>query len=190
MSSCLNDSSRAGGDADLFEDQVDVGDHLGHRMLDLDARVHLDEVELAVLVEELDGADAEIVELAHGLGDGLADLVARGGIERRRGASSSTFWWRRCSEQSRSPRWMALPLPSPSTWISMWRGFCEIFLDIDRVVAERGLGFGARGRRARVASRLRCVRDLHAASAAAGRGLDQHRIADLVGDSHAPRRRR
>jgi hypothetical protein len=29
-------------------------------MLDLDAGVHLDEVELAVLVEELDGADAEI----------------------------------------------------------------------------------------------------------------------------------
>ena len=31
------------------------------------------------------------------------------------GASSSTFWWRRWSEQSRSPRWMALPLPSPNT---------------------------------------------------------------------------
>ena len=29
-------------------------------MLDLDARVHLDEIELAVLVEEFDGADAEI----------------------------------------------------------------------------------------------------------------------------------
>jgi hypothetical protein len=25
------------------------------------------------------------------------------------GASSMTFWWRRCMEQSRSPRWMALP---------------------------------------------------------------------------------
>ncbi len=67
----------AGGDADLLEDQIDVGDHLGHRMLDLDARVHLDEIELAVLVEELDGADAEIVDLAHRLGDRLADLVAR-----------------------------------------------------------------------------------------------------------------
>ena len=64
----------AGADADLLEDEVDVGDHLGHRMLDLDARVHLDEVELAVLVEELDRADAEIFDLAHRLGDGLADL--------------------------------------------------------------------------------------------------------------------
>ena len=59
----------AGGDADLLEHEVDVGDHLGHRMLDLDAGVHLDEIELAVLVEELDGADAEIFELAHRLGD-------------------------------------------------------------------------------------------------------------------------
>ena len=67
----------AGGDADLLEDQVDVGDHLGHRMLDLDAGVHLDEIELAVLVQEFDGADAEIVDVAHRLGDGFADLVAR-----------------------------------------------------------------------------------------------------------------
>ena len=55
-------------------------------MLDLDARVHLDEIELAVLVQELDRADAEILQLAHRLGDRLADLVARAGVERRRGA--------------------------------------------------------------------------------------------------------
>ena len=54
----------AGGGADLLEDQVNVGDHLGHRMLDLDARIHLDEIELAVLVEEFDGADAEIVDMS------------------------------------------------------------------------------------------------------------------------------
>ena len=70
----------AGGDADLLGDEVDIGDHLGHRMLDLNARVHLDEVELAVLVEELDGAGAEIFDLAHGFGDGLADLVAGGDV--------------------------------------------------------------------------------------------------------------
>ena len=38
------------------------------------------------------------------------------------GASSITFWWRRCTEQSRSPRWIALPWRSAKTWISMWRG--------------------------------------------------------------------
>ena len=37
----------AGGDADLFLDDVDAGDFLGDRMLDLDAGVHLDEIEFA-----------------------------------------------------------------------------------------------------------------------------------------------
>src|SRR6202008_4956658 len=76
----------AGGDANLLEHEVDVGDHLGNGMLDLDAGVHLDEIELAVLVEELDGADAEIFHLLHRLGDGEPNLLARGGVERRRGA--------------------------------------------------------------------------------------------------------
>src|SRR6476660_3105523 len=72
----------AGGDADLLEYEIDVGDHLGHGMLDLDTGVHLDEVEPAVLVEELDRADAELLQVAHRLRHGLADLVARRLVER------------------------------------------------------------------------------------------------------------
>ena len=55
----------AGGDADLRLDQVDAGDHLGHRMLDLDAGVDLDEVEVVVLIdEELDRAGVGVARLA------------------------------------------------------------------------------------------------------------------------------
>ena len=43
------------------------------------------------------------------------------------GASSSTFWCRRCTEQSRSNRWTALPWLSANTWISMWRGAVRYF---------------------------------------------------------------
>ena len=57
---------RAGGDLDLLVDDVDAGDHLGDGMLDLHARVHLDEIELSVLVEELDCPGADIAELGHG----------------------------------------------------------------------------------------------------------------------------
>src|SRR3546814_2636090 len=46
------------GDADHFLDQVDAGDHLGDRMFDLDARVHLDEIEAAIFVQEFEGAGA------------------------------------------------------------------------------------------------------------------------------------
>ena len=35
----------AGGDAQLPLDQIEAGDHLGHRMLDLEPGIHLDEVE-------------------------------------------------------------------------------------------------------------------------------------------------
>ena len=61
-------------DPDAFGDDVDPGRHLGHRMLDLDARVHLDEEERAVLDQELEGADALVADLPAGLGAARADL--------------------------------------------------------------------------------------------------------------------
>ena len=95
----------AGGDAELQLDEVDAGDQLGDGVLDLEAGVHLEEVELAVLVEELDGAGVDVVAA---LGDRHGGL-AHGGRGSRRampgaGASSMSFWWRRCAEQSRLPR--------------------------------------------------------------------------------------
>ncbi len=48
---------QAGGNAQLFPHQIQTGDQLGDRVLHLDAGVHLDEVELPILVQhELDGA--------------------------------------------------------------------------------------------------------------------------------------
>src|SRR6266550_4100499 len=43
------------------------------------------------------------------------------------GASSISFWWRRCTEQSRSHRCMTRPCVSPMSWISMWRGRARYF---------------------------------------------------------------
>ena len=45
MSDCVSRRPCARGDGDLLGDEVDAGDRLGDRMLDLDARVHLQEVE-------------------------------------------------------------------------------------------------------------------------------------------------
>ena len=45
-------------------DEVDVAEHLGHGVLDLEAGVHLDEGELAVLVEEFEGSGVAVAELA------------------------------------------------------------------------------------------------------------------------------
>ena len=54
----------AGGDADLLAHQVDAADHFRDRMLDLQAGVHFDERELAVLVQELQRAGVAVAELA------------------------------------------------------------------------------------------------------------------------------
>ena len=74
----------AGGDAHLQFDQVDAGDHLGDRVLDLQAGVHLHEEELVGTVggdDELDGAGAGVVHAARGVAGGRAD--ARPGRRRR-----------------------------------------------------------------------------------------------------------
>ena len=65
----------------------------------------------------------------------------------------------------------------------------EVFLEIDRVVAEGGLRFGPRGGE-RVRQFVGGLRDLHAAPAAAGRCLDQHREADRLARWRAPPDRR
>ena len=58
--SCVQRHLPAGRHDELPFDQVLAGDHLGHGMLDLQAGVHLHEVEGAVLVgDELDGAGAD-----------------------------------------------------------------------------------------------------------------------------------
>src|SRR5256885_17082401 len=52
---------RAGGDAELLVHEIHARHHLGHRMLDLKARVHLEEIEVALGVhEELDGARVDV----------------------------------------------------------------------------------------------------------------------------------
>src|SRR5262245_23844701 len=169
----------AGGDADLFEHEIDVGDHLGHRVLDLDARVHLDEIKLAVLVEELDRADAEIFELAHRLGDGFADGGARGLVER---GAAALFPDLLIPALQRA---VALAqMDGTAVAVAQHLDFDvarmrEIFLEIKRVVAERGLGLRARGRQ-RCNELLRPLRHLHAAPAAAGRGLEENRKAEAM----------
>ena len=68
---------RAGGDVHLVFHDVDAGDLLGHGVLDLHARVHLDEHVVAGLVhKELDGAGAFVVDLLAEVHRVLADALA------------------------------------------------------------------------------------------------------------------
>ena len=78
---------------------------------------------------------------------------------------------------------MTLPCLSPSTWISMWRGLTMNFSMNTR--SSPNEDFASDLARAKPsATSARGMRDAHALAAAAGRGLDHHRIADLFGDLH------
>jgi hypothetical protein len=80
----------AGGDPQLRLHEVDVGDLLGHRVLDLDPGVHLDEDVVALGVEqELDGAGVAVADLgreahrvgAHPLPDPGVEVGRRGDLD-------------------------------------------------------------------------------------------------------------
>ena len=150
-------------------------------MLDLQPGVHLDEVELAVLVEELDGPGAGVVDLRHRLGADPPDPEPGAGVDHRR---------RRLLEHLLVPalqRAVALaevhgaaPAVAEDLHLDVPR-LAEVLLEVDLVVAERGLGLGARGREGGLHVGGGAG-ELHAAAAAAGGRLDDHRVAELPGD--------
>jgi hypothetical protein len=171
------------GDEDLGADEVEAGDDLGDGVFDLDARVHLDEEPLVPveIVEELDGAGVVVADLAGHAGGGVAELARTGcRAGRSDGATSTTFWWRRWTEQSRSWRWMTLPCWSPRIWTSMCLARGMYFRGRRRDCRRRGRPRPA-PRRAGWREVGGLVHDAHAAAAAAEGGLDDEREADGLG---------
>jgi hypothetical protein len=113
----------AGGNAQLPLDEVDAGDHLGDRMLDLQPRVHLHEVEAAVgMGDELDRAGADVADRARRIDRGATHRRAPlGGHARRRRFLEhllvATLHRAVALEEKTQP-----PRVSAKTWISMCRG--------------------------------------------------------------------
>ena len=153
-------------------------------MLDLQAGVHLQEVEALVLAgDELDRA-CEIV--IHGLGQRdrlLAHHAPRGLVEKRR---------RRLLDHlliAALDRAFALAeIDDIAVLVAQHLDFDvaridDEFLDEDAVVAKGGFGLGL-GELEALGHLGPGIRDPHALAAAAGRGLDHDGIADLVGDRH------
>ena len=180
----------AGGDPQLGADQVDVGDLLGHRVLDLDAGVHLDEDVAAVGGEqELDRAGVDVADLA-GERDGVgAHPLAQLGVEvGGRGDLDDLLV---------PPLHRAVALEQVDDVAG--RVGQDLHLDVagadhrlleeDRGVAERRLRLAHRGLE-RVTQVLLALDPAHAAPAAAGDGLDEDREADVGGGGQQRCRRR
>ena len=150
-------------------------------MLDLDPAVDLDEVGVAVVVdEELERAHVLVAGRDDRLDRALGEL-ARG---RRRsspgeGLSSRIFWWRRWTRAVALPEVDAVPEPVDRDLDLDVAVVLEPALEVQRVVAERGPRLGAADRQHRRELPGRAHHAHPLAAAARGR-LDEHRVADAL----------
>ncbi len=172
------DEGFAGGNAQLQLDEIEPEHHLGDRMLDLQARVDLHEIEIAGLADdELDRAGVDVVERARGRDRGFAHLRAQLGRHERRGRFLEHF--------------LVAPLRRAFALVEMHdvavRVAEHLELDVARaldvafeqhaIATECVLRFAAAAVEIR-GEFARGAHDAHALAAAAVRGLDHQRKTD------------
>ena len=171
----------AGRHADLPLDEVDAGDHLGDRVLDLQAGVHLEEEEVAVLVDELDGAGVVVADglgrLDGGRAHGVLDAV--GQARRRRLLDQLLVAALRRAVAGRDPHDVAVGV-ADDLHLDVARPR-QVALDVDLVAPEEVLRL-ALGAGHRLVDLVGRRHDLHAPAAAAERGLDGDRPAVLLAE--------
>ena len=167
-----------GGDAQLVGDEVPAGDQLRHRVLDLEARVHLEERGRAALVhEELAGAGAHVADRAREGQGPVAESRPERTVDRRR---------RGLLEDLLVP---TLDRAVPLAEVDAVPHGIEEDLDLDvataldepledqAVVAERRRRLPA-GAGEGIGQCRGIADDPHALAAAASRRLDEDRVAD------------
>ena len=176
-------------------------------MFDLQPGVHLHEPEpvraqrARAVNDELDGSCTLIADRCAASTAALPIAARTSAGMPGAGASSITFWWRRCRLQSRSNRCTTLPCVVAKDLNFDVARVGDVFLDQTGRIAK-----AAAASRWAVSSACRKVAGVddksHALAAAASPRLDQHRIADRGGlggqkdrvlfahDSRAPPARR
>ena len=161
--------------------QVDPGHQLGHRMLDLEAGVHLEEVEAAVGVEqELDGAGADVAHRRRRLHRRRSHGATQLGREHRRGRFLDHLLVAALERAlALAERDHVAVLVAEHLDLDVARPHQEL-LDVHRVVAEARQRLRARGAKRRRQIRRRGHHP-HALAAAAGGGLEHHRVAHRRG---------
>nr|GEU28319.1 conserved hypothetical protein [Tanacetum cinerariifolium] len=171
----------AGGHAQLPFHQVGAGDHFGDRVFHLQARVHLHEVERAVLVgDEFHGAGAHVTDRARG----RHCRLAHGGAALGGHVGGGRFF-----EHLLVPALHRAIALEQVDVVAVGVGK-HLDLDVARalqvffgqyLVVAKGADRLALARRQRILELRRAVDHAHALAAAAGRRLEQHRVADAVG---------
>ena len=174
--------ARALGDVDLCLDDIDAGDDFGYRVLDLDARIDLDEIGFAGvdIVEELGGSGIAIADLAREAQRRFTQFGALPGVElRRRGAFDHLLIAALHRTVALEQVDQVAVRVAEQLDLDMAGAFNQLF-EIDLVVAEGGLGLAPR-RLHQIGHLLGGADGAHAAPAAAPARLQHHREADAPG---------
>src|SRR5690625_3950150 len=170
------------GHADLLLNQVEARHFFRHRMLDLNPRIHLHEVEVAVLVEsELDRTRAFVIDglsAAHGrFTHPLPQLF----VDRRRGRLFQKLLVPPLDRALAFAEVDHVALAVAQQLALDVAGLLDELLEIDVAVAEGRLGLLARAVELPREFVFR-LHHAHSAAAATGRCLDHDRVADLCRD--------
>src|SRR6266480_3809553 len=168
------------GDGDLKLHQIEAGNLFGDGMFDLQARIHFQEIEIEVGVnEEFNGACVDVTAGARESHRGVAHLLAQVGSDDRRGRFLDYFLM--------APLHGAFPLAKRNdAAVSVGEnldldvmGPVEIFFQVKTVVTESVQGF----RRGIAECGFEfgvVVNEAHAHSAATGDGLQKNGVAHAV----------
>ena len=165
-------------DANLPLDEIDAGDHLRNRMLDLQSCVHLKKEEFAVLIDELDGARVVVADSLRRFDRGIAHCVFDSCAER--------VCWRlfdqllmaslRRAVARADPHQVAVLVANELHFYVTRPG--EVALEVDLVATEESFRL-ALGTVHRLLHFVGAVHDLHASTTTTKRGLDRDWESEL-----------
>ncbi len=169
-------------DEDLRADEIEAGDHFGDGVLDLDARVHLDEEPLVLVevVKEFDGAGVVVTNLAGDAGRRLAEFLDDALRQAEAGRDFHDLLVAALDGAIALMQMNHIAVPVAQDLDFNVLGALNVFLQEHGRVAERAFRF--RLRFVQQAFQItRLVNDAHAAAAAAKGGFDDQRVADFLG---------
>src|SRR6185437_9067359 len=169
----------APSDPELLAHDVDAGHELGHRVLDLDPRVQLEEPEVASVEDEFRSTGAFVAdrpgECDCGVAHPSAELRIEGGRRRLLEHLLVTALDRAVALAERDH--VAVPVSEELDLDVAWP--FEVALAEDRLIAECRRSLAPR-RRERLVELLLRAHDAHPATATSGGCLDEEREADLL----------
>ena len=175
----------AARDPDLQVHEIESGGQLGDRVFHLQARVHFEEVEVFLRIDQkFNGASIGVVGRLRDFDGNLAHAAAHIGIDNRRRRLLENFLVAALDGT------LALAEPNGIAVLVGQHlhldvaGIDDRFFDIHFAVAKRTLRLASGGFEGGTKF-LAGVHQAHAFAAAAGRSFQHHRVADALGDFFA-----